>query len=81
MSKAKPLLFVDVPRQDPTKKSVQARVAEFGEIYGQYDAGTAATQAGRCLLRLPQRCCPTSPECYDVTWGKEVAPKPDGIRG
>jgi glutamate synthase (NADPH/NADH) small chain len=49
MSKAKPLLFVDVPRQDPAKKSVQARVAEFGEIYGQYDAGTAATQAGRCL--------------------------------
>lgn len=49
MSKAKPLLFVDVPRQDPTKKSVQARVVEFGEIYGQYDAATAATQAGRCL--------------------------------
>jgi glutamate synthase (NADPH/NADH) small chain len=49
MSKAKPLLFVDVPRQDPEKKGAQERVAEFGEIYGQFDPATAATQAGRCL--------------------------------
>jgi glutamate synthase (NADPH/NADH) small chain len=49
MSKAKPLLFIDIPRQDPDKKSAQARVAEFKEIYGQFDATTAAAQAGRCL--------------------------------
>ncbi len=49
MSKAKPLLFVDVPRQDPEKKNAQERVAEFKEIYDPFDAATAATQAGRCL--------------------------------
>ncbi len=49
MSKAKPLLLMDVHRQDPEKKSAQARVAEFKEIYDQFDAATAATQAGRCL--------------------------------
>ncbi len=49
MSKAKPLLFVDVPRQDPKKKSARLRVTEFQEIYGQFDPETAANQAGRCL--------------------------------
>ncbi len=49
MSKAKPLLFVDIPRQDPAKKTAPMRIAGFKEIYGQFDAATAATQAGRCL--------------------------------
>jgi len=49
MSKAKPLLFLDVPRQDPSKKSARERVAEFKEIYGQFDPKIAAAQAGRCL--------------------------------
>ncbi|MFO1371755.1 MAG: FAD-dependent oxidoreductase [Candidatus Competibacteraceae bacterium] len=49
MSKAKPLLFIDVPRQDPHKKPARERVAEFGEIYGPFNAQSAAIQAGRCL--------------------------------
>lgn len=49
MSKAKPLLFIDVPRQDPNKKPARERVVEFGEIYGQFNPQSAATQAGRCL--------------------------------
>ena len=49
MSKAKPLLFIDAPRQDPAKKSAHERIHEFGEIYGHYDAEIAAVQAGRCL--------------------------------
>lgn len=49
MSKAKPLLFLDVPRQDPSKKSARERVAEFKEIYGQFDPKIAVAQAGRCL--------------------------------
>jgi glutamate synthase (NADPH/NADH) small chain len=49
MSKTKPLLFIDAPRQDPPKKSARERIRQFGEIYGQFDAKTAAVQAGRCL--------------------------------
>ena len=49
MSKAKPLLFVDFPRQDPEKKTAPMRIAGFKEIYGQFDTATAAAQAGRCL--------------------------------
>ena len=49
MSKAQPLLFVDVPRQDPHKRPARERISEFKEIYGQFDPNTAATQAGRCL--------------------------------
>jgi glutamate synthase (NADPH/NADH) small chain len=49
MSKTKPLLFVDVGRQDPNKKLARERITEFREIYGQFDEKEAATQAGRCL--------------------------------
>lgn len=49
MSKAKPLLFVDTPRQDPNKQSAYTRVNNYKEIYGHYEPETAATQAGRCL--------------------------------
>ncbi len=49
MSQAKPLLFIDVPRQDPDKKPARERSVEFKEIYGQFTAQSAAVQAGRCL--------------------------------
>jgi glutamate synthase (NADPH/NADH) small chain len=49
MSQAKPLLFIENPRQDPDKKPARERVLEFKEIYGQFDADSAAVQAGRCL--------------------------------
>ena len=41
--------FLEIPRQDPVKKPAIIRIHEFKEIYGQYDAKNAATQAGRCL--------------------------------
>jgi len=49
MSKAKPLLFIDVPRQDPPKTAARERGRQFREIYGRFDPQTAAVQAGRCL--------------------------------
>jgi glutamate synthase (NADPH/NADH) small chain len=41
--------FVQVPRLDPKKKSADERIQEFNEIYGRYDAESAASQADRCL--------------------------------
>jgi glutamate synthase (NADPH/NADH) small chain len=43
------LQFLDIPRQDPDKLPVEARIQEFHEIYSQYGAEAAAQQAGRCL--------------------------------
>jgi len=43
------LQFLDVPRADPAKAAVEARVGNFREIYASYDAQSAAQQAGRCL--------------------------------
>lgn len=40
---------MDIPRQDPEKKSADARIKEYAEIYGNFDAETAGYQAGRCL--------------------------------
>ena len=41
--------FLEIPRQDPAKKPATIRIHEYKEIYGQYDAKNAATQASRCL--------------------------------
>jgi glutamate synthase (NADPH/NADH) small chain len=49
MAKTNVLQFLDLPRQDPAKTPVQERVVQFKEIYGQFDAATAAQQSGRCL--------------------------------
>lgn len=43
------LQFLDLPRVDPTKRPVEERILEFGEIYGQFSNERAADQAGRCL--------------------------------
>jgi glutamate synthase (NADPH/NADH) small chain len=45
----KNLQFLDIPRSDPPKTAVEARVGNFREIYGSYDAAGAAQQAGRCI--------------------------------
>ena len=45
----KNLQFLDVPRTDPAKTPVEARIRHFGEIYAPFDAAGAAAQAGRCL--------------------------------
>ncbi|MGH8137676.1 MAG: FAD-dependent oxidoreductase [Steroidobacteraceae bacterium] len=45
----KNLQFLDIPRADPAKFPVAARVTNFGEIYAPYDARAAGQQAGRCI--------------------------------
>jgi len=45
----KNLQFLDIPRSDPAKAAVEARVGNFREIYASFDAAAAAQQAGRCL--------------------------------
>ncbi len=45
----KNLQFLDIPRAEPAKSPVEARVAHFREIYAPYQAEEAAQQAGRCL--------------------------------
>jgi glutamate synthase (NADPH/NADH) small chain len=45
----KNLQFLDIPRADPAKATVETRVQTFREIYAPYDAAGAAQQAGRCL--------------------------------
>jgi glutamate synthase (NADPH) small chain len=45
----KNLQFLEVPRTDPAKASVEARVRDFREIYAPLDPAAAAQQSGRCL--------------------------------
>jgi glutamate synthase (NADPH/NADH) small chain len=41
--------FLEIPRRDPEKLTVEVRTREFREIYAPYSAQTAGEQAGRCL--------------------------------
>ncbi len=41
--------FIKVKRHDPDKKSVEVRIKEYREIYGEFDAARAAEQSDRCL--------------------------------
>ncbi len=45
----KNLQFLDIPRADPAKTPVEARIRDFREIYAPFDPAGAAQQAGRCL--------------------------------
>jgi glutamate synthase (NADPH/NADH) small chain len=66
--------FVDVPRQDPKKLSVEVRVRNFREIYGQYDEQSAASQSDRCIECGNPYCewkCPV--HNYIPNWLKLVA--------
>jgi glutamate synthase (NADPH) small chain len=45
----KNLQFLDIPRAEPAKAAVEARVGNFREIYASFDAASATQQAGRCL--------------------------------
>ena len=49
MSIEKPFQFLDVPRESPAKVPVPVRVQDSNEIYHQYEADEAASQAARCL--------------------------------
>ncbi len=66
--------FLDVPRQDPEKVPAQERSKEFKEIYGEYEAEQAASQADRCLSCGNPYCewkCPV--HNYIPNWLKLVA--------
>ena len=68
------LQFIEVPRQDPNKKSADQRIQEFKEIYGEFDPETAAQQSDRCLACGNPYCewkCPV--HNYIPNWLKLVA--------
>jgi glutamate synthase (NADPH/NADH) small chain len=45
----RPMQFLEIPRRDPEKLSVETRLQGFGEIYAPFEETGAAEQAGRCL--------------------------------
>lgn len=45
----KNLRFLEIPRRDPEKLPVEQRIVSYREIYSQFDAPSAAQQAGRCI--------------------------------
>lgn len=66
--------FLDAPRQDPDKTPATERIVQFNEIYGQFDARTAASQSERCLSCGNPYCewkCPV--HNYIPNWLKLVA--------
>ena len=66
--------FLDVPRQDPEKKDITVRKAEFVEIYKPFTAEVAANQAHRCLGCGNPYCewkCPV--HNYIPNWLKLIA--------
>lgn len=66
--------FIEIKRRDPEKVPARRRIREFKEIYGQYDAATAAEQADRCLACGNPYCewkCPV--HNYIPNWLKLVA--------
>jgi glutamate synthase (NADPH/NADH) small chain len=66
--------FLDLPRTDPQKVSVEVRIHEFKEIYEQFDPDNAAHQAGRCIACGNPYCewkCPV--HNYIPNWLKLIA--------
>ena len=66
--------FLDVARQDPEKKEIQVRKAEFVEIYKPFTAEVAANQTHRCLGCGNPYCewkCPV--HNYIPNWLKLIA--------
>ena len=45
----KHLQFLEIPRKEPDKLTVEVRTKGFREIYSQYSAEAAGAQAGRCI--------------------------------
>lgn len=66
--------FLDVGRQDPSKKSMQARTTEYVEIYEPYEKDEVQGQAHRCLACGNPYCewkCPV--HNYIPNWLKLVS--------
>jgi glutamate synthase (NADPH/NADH) small chain len=49
VSRKNALQFLEIPRTDPAKVPADVRIQEYAEIYGDFDAESAAYQSGRCL--------------------------------
>jgi glutamate synthase (NADPH/NADH) small chain len=49
MAKKNVMQFIEIGRQDPKKVPAEVRLHDWREIYGQFPAEQAGTQAGRCL--------------------------------
>ncbi len=65
--------FLNLPRRMPEKTSVEVRIRDWKEIYGQFTAGAAAAQSGRCLACGNPYCewkCPV--HNYIPNWLKLV---------
>lgn len=74
MAKSNLLQFLDVSRQDPSKRPAEVRIHEFKEIYGQFDPDSASSQADRCLHCGNPYCewkCPV--HNYIPNWLKLIA--------
>jgi glutamate synthase (NADPH/NADH) small chain len=68
------LQFVAIPQQTPAKRAAALRRQDFEEIYAEYGAGQAATQASRCSqcgVPFCQVHCPLSNNIPD--WLKLAA--------
>ena len=66
--------FLDAPRIDPAKTEAPLRIRHFKEIYGQFDAETAAEQSDRCLACGNPYCewkCPV--HNYIPNWLKLIS--------
>ena len=66
--------FIQVPRIDPRKKSVDVRIKEYREIYNPLEQRVAVAQADRCLACGNPYCewkCPV--HNYIPNWLKLVS--------
>jgi len=66
--------FLDVSRQEPTKKSMESRTEQFVEIYEPFSKEEAAEQSHRCLSCGNPYCewkCPV--HNYIPNWLKLVS--------
>ena len=66
--------FLDLPRNDPSKTSVEVRIHDWNEIYGPFNTRRAGDQAERCLACGNPYCewkCPV--HNYIPNWLKLVA--------
>ena len=71
---ADPRGFLTTPRELPTRRPVDVRIADWREVYEAMSAGAVAAQAGRCMdcgVPFCHNGCPLGnliPEWNDLSW-------------
>ena len=71
--------FVEVGRQDPTKKSIDTRKVEFVEIYEPFQQEQVTDQAHRCLECGNPYCewkCPVHTWMSCAAWCPRIIASP-----